>query len=312
MAVELAPDFVDALHEVVPLSATEASILRSAGVRSYSDLHSLLRNFPSLRHTGFRLPALARVALDRIDSGFADFAHSRTPRQYLRHGAAYPAGAIWTPGMRIPAVPSPLIPPVAPPAANVIDLRVPNWPIRDQADRETCVAFASAACAERINFNPNNSAAPTILSPQFLYSVIKTQTDDRLVDQGEQATFLQFARDALGKYGICPDSICPYVPSLSSYLLATGGAPPSPSAFAAAAANKFAAINYQRPQGQGGSADKVIAALGANHPVAVSLPTFVDTEQNGATNWTTASAALYGHVMNPPSMSQVQGDAHAV
>ncbi len=311
MPIALAADFVDELRKVLPVSAVEAHILRSSGVRSYDDLHSLLRNFPSVRHTGLRLPALARVALDRIDPDFAAVAHSRQPRPRLHHGAAHPAGAVWKPGARVPAFPPAATPPMAPPAGGAIDLRVPNWPIRDQADRETCIAFASAACAERVSYNPG-TGGPTILSPQFLYSVIKTQTQDRLVDAGQETTFLQFARDALRDFGICSEQTWPYVPTLASYLLPTGGTPPSEAAVAAAAANRFPPQNYQQPQGQPGVADQIIASLQANRPVAVSLPMFSDPEQKGETNWTNASATLYGHVMNPPATSESQSDAHAV
>ncbi len=200
----------------------------------------------------------------------------------------------------------------APPPAGGIDLRVPQWPVRNQGERDTCVAFASAACAERVSFDGSAAGGPTALSEQFLYAVIKTQTDDTLVDYNKEATHLQYARDALQNYGICPDSIWPYVPARLSDISQIGGGNPWAAAIAAAAANKCPPREYQSAGNAGGWAAKVLAAMQGGRPVAITLPMFADAERKAINTWVTASAVQYGRVINPPPTSQSQVDAHAV
>ncbi len=310
------PDFVDTLSQQQQLTPVEVAILRSAGVRSVQDVDSLVRNFPSLHTVGMRIALLSAAVMPRLSVPFAALATSIAAVRAQRHlsrGAVHPPGARWARGMSVPMPPlAAAIAQAAAPAglAGAIDLRVASWPVRNQGQRGTCVAFASTACAEIRRYVVSPSG-PTGLSEQFLYWAIKTKTADP--NPNTDGTWLQFARDALAADGICPESLWPYVgPPIPGNVSQAGGGNPSAAAIAAGAANTYVSGNYQVFNTPGGGASALLNALQNGKPVAITVPVFSDpTVPNGADNWSTGSAWSYGRILNPPATA-VASDGHAV
>jgi len=234
-------------------------------------------------------------------------------------GAAHPPRAQWNIGATVPIPPASAAPPpaTAPPApppptvtAGKIDLRMKGWPVRNQGKRGTCVAFASAACAE-VRTGVPARGAPSDLSEQFLYWSIKTNTSDP--NPNKDGTYLEFARDALASDGICRENLWQYsqTPVPGNISQATKGKP-SKAAIRAAGGNLHTAASYQVFNRPGAGAGAVLAGLRRGHPVAVSLPVFSDPAvPNGATNWTTGSGWAFGRVLDPPPTATVS-DGHAV
>jgi hypothetical protein len=312
----MAANFVDTLAQDAKLTAAETMILRSVGVRSFQDLHSLVQYFPSIQKAGVRLPLLSNLAAQRAGAAFTSAA-SRIMvahrRQILARGATYPPGAHWAPGASVP-IPTPGLPgaapPVIPPPGGAIDLRVAPWPVRNQGARGTCVAFASTACAELRNYLLS-PVGPAHLSEQFQYWAIKTTTGDPHPNQ--DGSFLEFARDALAAQGICEDPLWSYVQTpIPGNVSQAGGGNPSPAAQADAAQRVFVGANYQVFNAPGTGAAAVLNALQQGRPVAITLPVFTDPAvASPQDNWTTPSGWLYGRVLNPPPTSTVS-DGHAV
>jgi len=308
------PDFVERIAQQIALNPTEIAILRQTGVRSFEDVESLVSNFPSLQAVGVRLPFLSNAVRSSLSGHFLAAANSLSiphTRPTLRRGGRHPPGARWAAGAAVP-LPAPASAaapaPVATPAA--IDLRVAPWPVRDQGQRGTCVAFSTTACAELRNFagGPNG---PPDYSEQFLYWDIKTNTGDPQPNQ--DGTYLQFSRDALSNDGICAESMWPYVGTpIPGNISQGGGGNPSAATIAAAKASRITATAYQVFNTPGGGAAAVLNLLQTNRrPVAIIVPVFSDPAVPNNDNWSTASAWAYGRILNPPATSHVS-DGHSV
>jgi len=146
--------FLDSLSSSVQLTAQEVAVLTQAGVASLEDLHSLTVTFPSIVRAGVRLPLLSSIAAQHLAASYAPgVSAAATAGRPLSHGAMHPLHAHW--GLNS-IVQAPSVGPMAAQALAVggiasIDLRQgTNWPVRDQGQRGTCVAFASAACVELV------------------------------------------------------------------------------------------------------------------------------------------------------------------
>jgi papain like protease len=308
--------FVEAVVKELSLNAQEYAVLRAAGDRSFDDIHSLLRCFPSIEKAGVRLPKLSAFALQRTANGFAQYSVEVSRPEMVRrlsHGAAHPPNARWALNTQVPlpaAAGGASPPPSAAPPATVIDMRPKNWPIRDQGTRGTCVAFATAACCEFHN-NAASMGGPPDLSEQFLYWAIKTKTKDP--NPNQDGTYLQFARDALGGSGICDSTLWPYVKTPVPGNISQGGGGNPSSAASAAAAKKTVTTSICRTfSAPGGGAAALLSALKKGRPAAITLPVFSDPAvQNGPDNWGTPSGWAYGRVLNPPPTA-VATDGHAV
>jgi hypothetical protein len=306
------PSFIEEVAQQNHLIPSEIAVLRSVGVRSYEDIDSLLRCFPSIYKAGVRVPLLSNISAKRVGAAFAQLSAAvvdQSRRPMLATGALSPDGAHWKIGSTVP-IPA-LVPPPPPPgtgAGGVIDLRASNWQVRDQGRRGTCVAFASTALVER----DASAANPPDLSEQFLYWAIKTNTADPRKDA--DGTLLEFARDALQSDGICTEALWPYVGTFNPGNISRGGnGNPSAAAVTNAAGNRLTAATYRVFNGPGTAAKELLLLLQTNHrPVAITVPVFSDpTIPDAPNNWETASGRLYGRVLNPPPTANVVG-GHAV
>jgi hypothetical protein len=185
-----------------------------------------------------------------------------------------------------------------------IDLRLPSWPVRDQGQRGTGVAFAAAAIAE-YKISTILQTSPH-LSAEFLYWAIKTSSNDPNPDA--DGTFLRFARNALEERGICEEGLCPYNPIITSMQPHALVSTPSQNAKLNAEANIFRATTYRRSPDVG--AKTVLEILQLGRPVAISVPVFQDpvfVSSGGPTNWTTPVGWVYGRVFDPPLRTEIIG-----
>lgn len=296
----MADDFIAELDAQVGLKEQERDVLAASGVRSYEDLHALVQAFPSIVQLGVELPKLSNAAFVRVPDGFATYAEKADKdHAAVSFGALPPDEASVTPGATV-GIPAPLRRMMAMgPEADPIDLRLRTWPVRNQGDRGTCVAFGSVACAEHAAAGAGHSAD---LSEQFLYWAIKTATSDPYPQQ--DGTWLEFAAEALASHGVCLETEWPYVGTIVNPVSGAAPGQPSVSAQASAATRRINASIHERNPRQ--AAKKVLDGLRRGRPVAICLPVFRDPlAPNGPTNWTTSVGWAYGHVLNPPPTSKV-------
>ncbi|MCX5713005.1 MAG: C1 family peptidase [Candidatus Omnitrophica bacterium] len=87
-------------------------------------------------------------------------------------------------------------------------------PVRNQGDEGTCVAFASVVGVKE--FQDKKEYAKLIqLSPRYLYSLCKKFDGSPL----EEGTYPRIAMKVLLNYGVCHESLWPYVPHQTNLAL---------------------------------------------------------------------------------------------
>lgn len=295
------------IQGVLQLSDLQLAVLNSTAVRTADDLHGLLAAFPSLA-TKFGIPSnqITNVLAPRLSAAYAAAIAAPTPPPPAM-GAIAPIGEAYALGSvaGIPPLPSlPVTHPSITGVSTVIDLRLPTWPVRDQGQRGTCVAFGSTACVE--HWLSSGQPPDPDFSEQFLYYQIKTVSGDpnKTVD----GTWLQFAQAMLHAYGICREPTDPYVGP--GPINPVSGA--SPSAAATAEARQFIINPATYIRSPGSAAARILSLLQNGRPVAASFPVFTDpSAPAGTTNWTTQVGWSYGHVFDPPLQS-VASAGHCV
>jgi hypothetical protein len=289
------------------LTDLQMTVLRSTGVRTADDLHGLLSAFPSLAtQFGIASNRVTSAIAPRLSAAYAATI-SAAPPPPPAMGAIPPIGETYTLGTIAGIPPLPSLPVTNPSVTGVsspIDLRLPNWPVRDQGQRGTCVAFGATACVEHW-FSSSEPPNPDF-SEQFLYYEIKTNSGDP--SKTTDGTWLQFAEAMLHAYGICREATDPYVGP--GPITPVSGAPPSAQAVAEASHFVVNPATYIRSPGA--AAAKIVTLLQNGRPVAASFPVFTDpTTPTGPTNWTTPVAWSYGRVFDPPLQS-VASAGHCV
>jgi C1A family cysteine protease len=300
--------YVQDLAHTAKLSDDEIAILSAAGVRSAEDVDALLSSFPSLANLGVRLPDISNAVSQSLNQTYANLAASgEMETQTLVLGAAPPEETAYTidtpaPGVEAYAGNGAAIAGAAP-APSDVDLRLADWPVRNQADRGTCVAFGSTACVE--HFYAASEGAITDLSEQFLYRAIKTDSNDP--DKTHDGTWLQYARDMLEYEGICAEDLWPYVGTVVDPVSGATDSNPTQDAVSDAASREpVASCCVRNPTN---AAAMVCRLLHENNkPVAICLAVFRDpTMPQGAHGWGTKVAWSYGRILNPPPTSVVAG-----
>jgi hypothetical protein len=179
----MARDFIQKLDKDVGLNEVELAVLEDLRIATPEELYSLARNFPTLGKEGMNFPKLTSAVSNRISKAFVDGSQSAAKRPPSRlSGAKPPPGATTVrPGYGVPlrslgqrssrettrrtgdsAEPSgsEVGGPAEPLSGESIDLRVAEWPVRDQGSRGTCVAFAVVACREHLIAGSQNVRPP--------------------------------------------------------------------------------------------------------------------------------------------------------
>jgi hypothetical protein len=292
----MASGFLDEFHARAKLSAEEFAILASVDVRSDEDVASLLFSYPSMAKAGLRFPQISSAAQPRLSSTFMRTAHRMAERRpAFAMGAQAPPGAAFGLQSSIP------IPEQAPGksllaafVAPQMDLRRKHWPVRNQYERQTSVAFGAAACAEHRLMGAADDELD--LSEQFLYWSIKTRSPDP--NRTQDGTRLEYAADVLPVHGICEKDFWPYVPTPVNPVSGETSTDPTRHAIADAAGRLFLANHHANPRN---AANLVRRQLANGTVVAICLPVFGDPLMpDGPTNWDTVVAMAYGRVLNPP------------
>ena len=290
-------DYIQSLIAQDSLDENSAGILDQIDVRSSDDLDSLVRAFPSIGDVGIQVSRLSSIAAMQVTPAYRSMtsATGGAPPPF-GFGARPPPFVSTPPGTIVGVAPPRAAAP--PPTGPNLDIRLTNWPVKDQGSRGTCVAFGASACAEHLI---GMNRAPNALSEQFLYWSIKNQSNDP--SPADDGTWLEYARDMLVAHGICKDAFCSYIPTPQKPV---GGVQPGSAAVADALLRKHSAPTHVRKPS--GAAAQILNLLGNGRPVAVSVPIFRDPAlPGGPTNWETGVGVAYGRILNPPPKSVVDG-----
>ncbi len=302
------------------LVSREAALITSSLIRNSEELLAVLWNFPGLAKIGIDFAKLSNAAAVASTTVHAFQSAARAagffggPPPTFGQGAAHPSGAAAPVGFQIPipivagggsSPPPPVAAPLAAPSSSppAIDLLRSgcSWPVRDQGQRGTCVAFATTACYEHFRNGCED------LSEQFLYWAIKVPIGDPWPNT--DGTLYQYAQLALANIGICSEALWNYNPvPMPGNVSQQAATDPSSAARADAVARRYAPTLYQT---SGGAAAVLTALQSRQRPVGISVPVFVDSTQPQGNNWNTAVGVLYGRVIDPPPTSIVDG-GHAV
>lgn len=301
--------FLQNLTQSAQLTDQEVAILDMAGVRSAEDVNSLLSSFPSLSDQGVRVTVISNAVASQLGSTYSSFLSTGGAQQQpdLQLGALPPDNALYALNAQAPMPGAAGIATAGGAPAQVpsdVDVRLSNWPVRDQAHRGTCVAFGSTACVEHLCAT-QASGTVTDLSEQFLYWAIKDHSNDP--NKSSDGTYLQYAADMLKSDGICTEDLWPYVGTSVSPVSGQTGTDPSDAAKSDAGNRELsAACKQANPTGAAATVCQLLHQN--NRPVAICVPVFGDPAQPPTQHgWGTAVAWSYGRILNPPPGSVVRG-----
>lgn len=304
-------DFLSEITGEFDRSCAEA--LAGLDIRSYSELWSVTKSFGrALSDLGLpvaKLSSLSAKASSKFVTRRAKSTRESSristgakPPRFLAPRKGKPQPRATTSGKvefekldsvnvsRLPSVAT-FVPPLNQPQ--------PDWRVRDQGDRGTCVAFAAAAFLE---IGDEANTAYRDLSEQFLYWACKARDGDPT----ESGTWLEFAGQALASDGICEEVTWPYVSQVTQ---PEGGATPDPSALDEARGDRRT-TDFSAPVS--GAAQVIVDRILAGRATAVSLPVYATSSApNSVTNWDTDFSWEEGKVFHPIKGSFVDS-GHAV
>ena len=280
----------------------DLDMLSLANPSDWDDVHALLITFPEL-FDGDTLPRLSNeVARRALDTGHLSIQDVGDWRSFSpRFGAEAPDETSYPVGSLLHA--STLRANAARPRAAgtqralaAIDSRLPNWPVKDQGSRGTCVSFAVTACAELQHTQMG-------LSEQFLFWATKAHHDPLRYRDG---TRIAHARSALSTDGICKGQDCRYSSAPIPAGKFQGGAQPTHQAIADATNRVITGNAYGSA-----TANAIYSSLAAGRPTCIALPVFRSASPLGGDNWTSSAGQNRGRVLDPPPNSTTSG-GHAV
>jgi hypothetical protein len=184
--------------------------------------------------------------------------------------------------------------------------RYVDWPARIQGQRQTCIAFAAAACVELLRAGDGQPFEA--LSPQFLYWHMR-DLGQRLGDSPpgwkEGATKLGHAKQVLQDIGICRWVDCPYPDRLDDQDLKEGEEPdlkgpkPEENLVTRRISRDSYYEDWSNPNNHKPVARTVYDALKQNGPVAIALPVFYSASDPLETNWDNPVTTNSGVVIDP-------------
>jgi len=303
--------FLDTLSASVELTSQERDVLIQTGVTSHEDLHSLTVAFPeSLKRAGVRVQLLSSISTHHVEPSYATQIAVSDVTPLPPFGATPPSDPWWDVNSQVAAESATTIDEALTlRRSQPIDLRKGiDWPVRNQAYRGTCVAFAVTAAVERLQSGPQ--ATPRDLSEQFLYWGMKEKGADW--GRNSDGSSIGLACYALADYGICGERDWPYNPEfIPGHAGQPGNGNPSYTALAQGKRNRMTG-SPKSFYGLTGSAAMALAMLQIGRPVAIALPTFSDSASSMYSSWSTPVARAYGRILNPPPTARRSGPGHAV
>lgn len=206
----------------------------------------------------------------------------------------------------------------------------PQWPVRDQFGRGTCVAFATLAAVE-MHHARCKDMHPERLSEHFLHARMMSA---HALSEGEAGgipeggVLLHQALRALEQDGVVDSALAPYKPAAPGQETEAGPAP-SMAALAAGLNNRITCHAYGTigtPEGLDparvdsfapgtDTAQKMLDFLRGGLPVAVGLPLF--RHASGLNNWILPATIRSGVVHCPedadaPPLDGPRADGHVV
>jgi hypothetical protein len=304
--------FVVRLLEEGHVSRDGADFLTASCIQDYAGLLDVVDTFPELAKDYIDVSILSGLALQNLSLGVSKTYKSKAkqPRPARAHGARDPSKPR-TP-YRVPGVAKA----GAASRRGKIDLSglpaVDNrgqcgaWPVLQQGDRGTCVAFAVVASLEH-HHGPHGG--PLDLAEQYLYWAAKQSPLDP--DPTEDGTTLACAREALGANGVCAETLWTYNPTYDPNDLthSAGGQHPQTPARNDAMTRVRNMTTYR--SSLRGRARELYDVLAAGQLAAVTLPVFAEKRGSRRHNWNALGAETEGRVLDP-APGALAIDGHAV
>lgn len=307
------------------LATSAISLLHASGARTPEAVLSVLQSFPSAaQRAGISSPKLSNQVMQQggvnlqtmmMDAmGGHTIAELRRADQAASYGALAPPMAKWQESRSVPWPPAPPAPSIASSEGagptllshgdNVDTRGCLPWPVRDQGQRGTCVAFGTTALREQLACEKGGF---TDYSEQFLYWDIKTNSLDPF--KTKDGTWIEFAFQSLNQSGICEETLWRYNPVFDrTNISQDSNGVPSAATIAAARNASYKAAAYQRTSQPAGVAQTILSLLRQQgRPVAISVPVFSDPTVPNSDNWATPVGWGYGFVLDPPPTSVVSG-----
>jgi hypothetical protein len=276
-------ELVRRLRQLLTLSDAESERLSNGPFEAIEAIHSALggRNIPAIKEViAGLLPQLSRRYSAQLTSAASDATASLVVRKDL--------------------------PPSGLGDLNDINLlnqeQYARWFIPDQRPRETCIAYAAAACIELLRAREGADFEPA--SAQFLYWYMRTTApkDERPPGWADGATRLSYAKAVLEKHGICRELVCP---SGLEPDLPLEGRKPRPEADQEAGINRITRdseyLDCQKATERQEISKKIYRLLAAGRPVAIALPEFPKNPGSSTTNWNNPTSWSSGIVADPPA-----------
>jgi hypothetical protein len=301
---DAAVNFVNDLKKITRLTPIEEAALIAGGIRSPAALLAVTASFPDIANRlpldSAKLSYAAIHVLPQSLAGFLSFSQTTfagglLPK--LKFGARHAEPARARIGNVVPS-PAPATQAGLGPLAQLaaIDVDRPNWLVRNQDPRATCVSFASAGLREYVEFLAGQPESLDF-SEQFLHWSIKRQPGEPWPN--DEVTSLYYANQALQTDGICNCRFWSYQRIVIPNNPGQGG-PGAPSAPALAdAATRPLAGTYADTTQVNGRALAVYNLLAAQpRPVAILVSVFGDANTQ-LTTWETALAWQYGEILDP-------------
>lgn len=279
----------------------EASFAVALDIQSFEQLALAAWDFPEATDH-LDVTRMTTVALGHASSAFmAVTGDGTSPPELIPH--AMGASAPWGSGAGAAAGQGGGSAPAAAPSAPLPNVLhdLPNWPLRNQGARGTCVAHAVTAVIEH-DVHRSRPNEPVDASEQYMFWAAKAFDPAQTTD----GTRIEYASLGVNAYGYVHEWAWPYSGNLDPANVTH--APPPKGLTPMTATLKYA----KRVPGSGNAA-RLHAAL-MNGPVAISVPVY-GYPNKPANNWINQSAQLFGIIQNPiqkPPMVAVGGHAVAL
>jgi hypothetical protein len=303
------PGFLARARQQLDLTSAEASLLATAGVRSWDSAHGVLLHSPSLgAEPGIRREHLIAALQPLLSDGYR--AALATPVEPPASGVLPPPGWRVNDWFIARLDQADDIDLSEEPAAVALLTRADDWAKRDQGVLPTCIAFATVACLERLRAGVDEQFVQ--LSPIFLYNRMRNLPNPPNPPPGwpEGATKFAYAKEVLAVSGICEEVLWSDQTSTQTV--------PDNDVLETARADRVTEVghcDYPDPKRRPfGIARLLLRQLRAGFPTAIAVPEFADKKAyERLSNWWQPHVRVSGVVPDRlPGWEVVAGHAVCV